>query len=577
MLKIIKIFLAGFTIPFLLHAQNESVKLSRMDVDQVKIAGFTLENAGTVNINGVCAGGDRELKSVYKKDYQIDPFNLYAYAWILDAHTRDMVWRTTIANSSGDWWDKDNREFDENVRLPKGEYELYYAAMRPGSQKGSFSIGRILSKIFSDDWEEHSRKLKISISPVDASLTKSAVLKYQRALKENALISLSRVGDGSYLSRGFSIDKAINVEIYAIGEGHNGEMFDYPWLVDANSGRKVWQMKHSSSEHAGGAIKNRFVRKSLTLKQGDYILYYKSDENHSSEEWNANPPYDPEFWGVTIFAKDKNFKRSMVKEFYETKKQPIVSITRMGDREFEEEGLIVEKDGSFRIYVLGEGRSERMADYGWITNASNGRRVWEMKYYKTNHAGGSSKNREIDEIISLKKGKYIVHYKTDGSHSYEEWNSTRPHNPEMWGITIYPIGKEIIAKRTNVKNFKSTNIIAELTHVGDDEHLRKRFTLDRKTRIRIKAIGEGDWDEMYDYGWIINEKTNRKIWRMRYRNTDHAGGAKKNREVDTIITLEPGTYTVHFISDDSHSYAEWNASAPYMENKWGITLYKVDQ
>ena len=146
----------------------------------------------------------------------------------------------------------------------------------------------------------------------------------------------------------------------------------------------------------------------------------------------------------------------------------------------------------------------------------------------------------------------------------------------MWGITIYPIGKEVIAKRTNVKNFKSENTIAELTHVGDDEHLRKRFILDRETRIKIKAIGEGDWDEMYDFGWVVNENTGRKVWRMRYRNTDHAGGAKKNREVNTIITLEPGTYTVHYISDDSHSYADWNMSAPYNENEWGITLNKVD-
>ncbi len=577
MIRIIKIFLAGMIIPALLTGQNESVELSRMDVDQIKVVGFTLEGDSKVTMNGVCAGGDKELKSVYKKDFQIDPFNLYAYAWILDAHSRKMVWRTTIANSNGDWWDKDNREFNEDVRLPEGEYELYYAAMEPGSQKGSLSFGRILGKIFDEDWDEHSRVLKINISPVDVSLSKSAVLKFQRALKENALISLCGAGDGSYLSRGFSLENTTNVEIYALGEGHNGEMFDYPWLVDANSGSKIWKMNYNRSEHAGGAIKNRSIHKDIILNAGDYILYYKSDDNHSSEQWNANPPYDPEFWGVTIFAKNKNFDRSTVKEFHETKKEAIVSITRMGDSEFEEQGLIVEKDGSFRIYALGEGRSERMSDYGWITNATTGSRIWNMEYHKTNHAGGTSKNREIDEVISLKKGEYIVHYKTDGSHSYEEWNSTRPHQPEMWGISIYPIGKKVVAKKTSVKNFKSENLIAELTRVGDDEHLRKRFTLDTKTRVRIKAIGEGSWDEMYDYGWIVNEKTGRKVWRMRYRNTDHAGGAKKNREIDTIITLEEGKYTVHFISDDTHSYADWNASAPYMENKWGITLNRVDR
>ncbi len=577
MIKILKIFIAGISLPVLLLGQNESVKLSRLGVDQIEVVGFTLEHTGTVHVKGVCAGGDRELKSVYKKDYQIDPFNMYAYAWILDAHSRKMLWRTTIKNSRGDWWDKDYREFDEDVTLPEGEYELYYAAMRPGSQTGSYSLGRLLDKWLGDDWEDHSRKLKIEIYPVDAKVSRSGIEKYQRALKESALISLSGAGNRSYLSRGFSIDKTLNVEIYALGEGHDGKMFDYAWLVDANTGSKVWQMKHSRSQHAGGAIKNRSVHKDLTLSPGDYILYYKSDDNHSSEEWNANPPYDPEFWGVTIFVKDKNFDRSSVKEFYEKKKKPIVSINRMGDNEFEEVGLHVDKAANFRIYALGEGRNGKMYDYGWITNASTGERVWEMKYYKTDNAGGSDKNRQIDEVISLDQGDYIIYYKTDDSHSYEDWNSTRPHEPEMWGITIYPIGKEVTAYKANIKNFKSENAIAELTRVGDDEHLRKQFILNRETRIRIRAIGEGDWDEMYDYGWIVNEDTGRKVWRMRYRNTDHAGGAKKNREVDTIITLAPGTYTVHFISDDSHSYANWNASAPYLEDRWGITLYNVDQ
>ena len=142
---------------------------------------------------------------------------------------------------------------------------------------------------------------------------------------------------------------------------------------------------------------------------------------------------------------------------------------------------------------------------------------------------------------------------------------------------MYPLGSDKSAKRVSPSKIKDEKIIAELTRVGDDEHLRHRFELDRETKIRIKAIGEGDWDEMYDYGWIVNEQTGRKVWRMRYSNTDHAGGAKKNRMVDTIITLEPGIYTVHYISDDSHSYNNWNLSAPYDEKNWGITLYRIDE
>lgn len=32
--------------------------------------------------------------------------------------------------------------------------------------------------------------------------------------------------------------------------------------------------------------------------------------------------------------------------------------------------------------------------------------------------------------------KYRVFYETDGSHSYRDWNSTPPRDPERYGITL---------------------------------------------------------------------------------------------------------------------------------------------
>jgi hypothetical protein len=568
-----KRFLIIFLIPLTLSAQGEKAEISRIGFDQVRTVGFTLDKEAKININGIAAGGDKEIKRVH--NYQEDPYNLFAYAWIINAATRQMVWRVTIDGSESDWWEKSNRKFNTQINLPAGEYELYYSAVEPTVQSGFMTMGRILDKVFGDDkWEEHSRKWIVSVDNVSASLSEKAVKNYQQALSESAVISIIGAGDGSYLSRSFSLTQAVEVDIYSIGEGWKGEMFDYGWLIDANSREKIWQMRFNETEHAGGAIKNRVLRQRLKLKQGDYILYYKTDDSHSSEEWNSNPPYDPGFWGITLFAKEGIFDRNILKEFKSSKS--IVSLTGIGDNAYEEEGLIVEKSGNFRIYAIGEGRNGKMYDYGWITDATTGNRIWNMDYYETVHAGGSSKNREIDQVIELNKGNYIIHYKTDGSHSYEDWNSTPPRNPETWGITVYPVGNDINVKKVNPKSLKSENIIAELTRVRDDEHLRYRFTIEEPTKIRIKAIGEGDWDEMFDYGWIVNENTGHKVWVMRYRNTDHAGGAKKNRLVDTIITLEPAIYTVHYISDDSHSYNNWNMSAPYEEKNWGITIYRVD-
>jgi hypothetical protein len=565
----------SFFLPLLLCAQNESIEINKIDFNQIKVVGFTLDNNGTVHLKGTGAGGDKELQKVH--NYQDDPFNLFAYAWIIDASSRKLVWRMTIENSNGDWWDKTNRTFDENLKLPQGEYELYFSAIEPNIQSGFLTLGKLLEKFFGDDdWEEHSAKWDVSLSGANATLSEDAVLKYQRALKDNAIVNITNVRNGQYSNRGFSLSKATDVEIYSLGEGWKDEMFDYCWLVDANTRQKIWQMKERNTEPAGGATKNRLARKNLTLDKGDYILYYKSDGTHSYEEWNANPPYDPEFWGVTIFAANKNFDKSVVTEYREKKLNSIVEITRVGDSDYREEGLLVEKTGSFRVYALGEGKDGKMYDYGWITDAKTGDTIWKMDYFDTEPGGGSSKNRQVNEIIELQKGNYIIHYKTDGSHSYNDWNASAPDEPEKWGISLYPVDSDQNAKKVNPYKLKDERIIAQLTRVGDDEHLRHRFELDRETKIRIKAIGEGDWDEMFDYGWIVDEHSGRKVWRMRYSNTDHAGGAKKNRMVDTIITLGPGVYTVHYISDDSHSYNNWNMSAPYDENEWGITLYRID-
>lgn len=76
-----------------------------------------------------------------------------------------------------------------------------------------------------------------------------------------------------------------------------------------------------------------------------------------------------------------------------------------------------------------------MYDYGWIEN-EQGRIIWEMTYRKTSHAGGAKKNRLFNDTVYLEAGTYYVYYETDGSHSYNDWNSTPPDNPELYGITV---------------------------------------------------------------------------------------------------------------------------------------------
>ncbi len=93
--------------------------------------------------------------------------------------------------------------------------------------------------------------------------------------------------------------------------------------------------------------------------------------------------------------------------------------------------------------------------------------------------------------------------------------------------------------------------------------------------MRVYAIGEGDDGEMYDYGYIVDDASGRRVWEMSWHDTRHAGGASKNRVADAELTLGPGTYEAVFVTDGSHSFEEWNAARPSDPLHWGITIRRA--
>jgi CubicO group peptidase (beta-lactamase class C family) len=114
--------------------------------------------------------------------------------------------------------------------------------------------------------------------------------------------------------------------------------------------------------------------------------------------------------------------------------------------------------------------------------------------------------------------------------------------------------------------------VAQIVGIADDADKTVEFSLAQEKQIRIFAAGEGQSGQMYDFGWIENAETGKPVWEMKEPETKHAGGAGKNRKVDTVITLPAGKYKLRYKSDDSHSFDNWNALPPEI-NFWGIALY----
>ena len=115
-------------------------------------------------------------------------------------------------------------------------------------------------------------------------------------------------------------------------------------------------------------------------------------------------------------------------------------------------------------------------------------------------------------------------------------------------------------------------VIAQIVQVLDNEDKSVAFNLASSQDVRIFAIGEGQPGEMFDYGWIEDDKGSR-VWEMQEPRTIRAGGAGKNRQVDVVITLPAGNYKLRYKSDDSHSFDHWNSLPPDI-NFWGIAVYK---
>jgi len=500
--------------------------------------------------------------------------NWRAKAWILNADTRTPVWEMNFDNTKK-ISSKGKRQFSDDIILPAGIYEVYFGVDLSTKNK-TRGISGFVNDLFNSldyyDKETHAWGIELKPYPEDEHLFH----KHSPAEDKNVIIKMTNLGNNENRNKGFSINKELTVHIYLIGEGttKSRQMYDYGWITNADTRERIWEANARLSYPAGGAKKNRLFDTEITLPPGNYIIHCITDDSHSAEHFNQMPPYDPVNWGITITALYDDLQEAVIEEYVEDKKEPIIKISHIGNNAYICEGFELLENSKVRITALGEYSklTNRFVDYGWIINARTREKIWTMSMNNTEHAGGSEKNRIADEIIELQSAPYKVYYITDDSHAYDDWNSNPPPVPENWGMTIWPADKNF--KRENIRPYDENEdkaIIASLIKIENNEHRWKLFKLDNPARIKIVALGEGDKSQMYDYGWIEN-KEGKIIWLMEYADTEYAGGAQKNRLSNNTIELDTGEYTVHFETDDSHAYNNWNADKPDDFNYWGIMI-----
>lgn len=553
---------------------------------ETRVSAFVLSAPQELKVSAVGAEPwpDR-LRSRDERHWQDDDQTTWpAAAWILDARTRAVVWDMRSADTQRE--SNGLRHFDGTVRLPAGTYEAHYASYPATitSFNGNIRDFRDIVRLgrrakFGGPYVETGlyHQFGLTITGAGRSASSDDLSAAQGAFKATAIVTV--VPDrNSSARKGFEITRPTTVEVYAIGELTLDEEFDYGWIMNADTRKRVWAMSYATTDPAGGAAKNRMSHETLQLKPGHYVAYFANDDSHSPEEWNGVPPTDPEFWGLTLRVADPAARAAVKAYEYQPvpEGQTIVSMTKIGNDETRSEGFMLKRSMDVHIYALGEGTGHDMNDYAWIVNADQHKRVWTMRYDDTEHAGGGTKNRLFDGTVHLAAGSYMVYYRSDGSHSYGDWNSAPPAEERYWGVSLFPeSGRLNPADVAPFERARGTGTaLAELVRMGDEEDARAVFRLPAESRVRVYALGEGRNNDMFDYGWIEDEN-GRTVWQMQYDQTEPAGGADKNRMFDGVITLPAGTYTLRYKSDGSHSHADWNDDPPDDPDSWGISVFRM--
>jgi hypothetical protein len=406
-------------------------------------------------------------------------------------------------------------------------------------------------------------------------------------IAEGNSIKVGYVLPGEIDMGGFNLSKDSAIEITGLCASFdewNGYLNYYAWIVETKTRKIVW---HSEKEEDYSKTDGDYdVESEIELKAGNYEIYFAAGINSNNyfeinfgtlqgiiRGHKSNSKKFREEYFVKVSGENGAFQlRKPFELVNNLHKDAIVAITRVGDSEKIEKRFSLNKDTEVDIYGVGEGVKKEFYDFGYIYDVSKNKTVWMFNRSDAMRAGGGRKNVAQKATITLPKGSYSVNYKSDDSHSFDEWNVKPPYDPQHWGIVVSLKNKE---DKKNVIPFRKEDItkpIVEIVKVEEDEFLSKGISVSKSIKVRILSIGEG-YKNLADYGWITNADTKEIVWRMNRNNSEYAGGSKKNRMFDGVITLEAGNYIVNFVTDDSHNYDDWNASPPFDEERWGITIW----
>jgi hypothetical protein len=361
-------------------------------------------------------------------------------------------------------------------------------------------------------------------------------------------------------------------------------MAAYGWVLRRSDRQVVWQMDPARAERDGGTLFK--LHDTLRLEPGTYDVFFTTFGN----TLDARDHSELASWFTGHWVQDEN-KWHLVMRLEGTEGQGIAQVVEhqedatlaphpqgriwtsapMGDDASAGYLFAVEEPLAVQVYALGEQCSEP-CDYGWIEEVGTGRKVWTMTLENTTPAGGRAENRMFKGTVELAPGLYRAFFETDATHDWNIWRANPPFDPAAWGLTLSAATPAAAAHVRAYDPWANGAPLVQITRIRDDETRAVQVHIPHPTRTVVYATGEVG-DQLYDYGWIENNDTGEKVWEMSKEKSMPAGGYEGNRAEIAFLELQPGTYTVHYQSDGSHSFEDWSNGTPDHPERWGITLF----
>lgn len=565
------------------------VAFEGVKAEQLRHRAFDLDAPGRFAIDA--AGSYEEVAT------EASDTTMAATAWIVRRADDAVVWRMHPPRPERGTL----VSVRDTISLDAGTYDVYFASFgdplvrAPGPRDGSLRerIRAALSR-GGRAWLGDAGRWRFILTGLDDP-ARSAVTRSDEGrlddpeAADSALVWTAQgVRSRQRRHRLVQVTEPVRVRVRALSEVTDGVVADVASIVRLGQSDTVWTFRPAASVWAGGSLKNRLLVDEVDLMPGLYRLAYEADRSHAYDDWEANPPFTPWAWGMTV--------RSLGPAGAVVALDPtsldlprIAGFDCVGSDEEREAVFTLPEQTDVLVVAVGEVTSGSRYDYGGLDRLDGDDddwdEVWEMERKGLDPAGGADKNRRAVEALSLEPGTYRLRYETDGSHDCGDgYNDGGGPDQPFWGAALYALDPAfdldtVVHRAEPAVDLGYTPpgpLLARIDSVGDDAQRRETFTLDEPGEVFIVAAGEVSESSRYDYG-TIRDASGQVVWEMTWTNTVAGGGVSRNRRFEGRRSLPAGRYTVEYVTDSSVSFGEYSSDGPDDPTLWGVRVYRVEK